>query len=164
VQPLQGHDILVCAHASRDARCAACGPPLVDAMRRAAATAAGGGGQGGEGAEEEVIRVWPSSHVGGHRYAGNALVMSGAGDWYGNLRAEEPAAWEALVQGLKEEEEKQEEEEEDRGGVAGARRFAPPLRAHWRGCRGLDEVQQEAAVVATARDAGAGGDGGGKGC
>lgn len=132
VQPLTGHDVLVCAHASRDARCASCGPPLVEALRVAAAATAAT-----KGAEEEEIRVWPSSHVGGHRYAGNALVMT-SGDWYGNLVAEEPGPWRALVEGLAKGED---------GGMLG---FAQPaLRAHWRGCRGLNEVQQEAAVLAS---------------
>jgi hypothetical protein len=72
--------------------------------------------------------------VGGHRYAGNALVLSGGGDWFGDLKAEESVpALGALVKGL-----------DDKGA-----RFAEPLRAHWRGCRGLDEVQQEAAVLAS---------------
>lgn len=125
---LQGHDVLVCAHASRDARCKACGPALVEALRSAVESRQDGG------PEKEEIRVWRSSHVGGHRYAGNALVMS-SGDWFGNLQAEEPASWRDLLQGLQE-------------GSLADRRFAPPLRAHWRGCTGLDEVQQEAAVVA----------------
>lgn len=128
---LQGHDILVCAHASRDARCKACGPALVEALRSAVEIGQAGGA---EEKEEEEIRVWRSSHVGGHRYAGNALVMS-SGDWFGNLKAEESAAWREMLQGLQE-------------GSLADKRFAPPLRAHWRGCTGLDEVQQEAAVVA----------------
>ncbi len=137
VQPLAGHDVMVCAHASRDARCAACGPALVEALR--------------EQAKDQEIRVWPSSHVGGHRYAGNALVLSGGGDWYGDLKAEESApALGALVEGL-----------DDPG-----TRFAGPLRAHWRGCRGLDEVQQEAAVLASSASssgaAGAGTEAGGR--
>lgn len=126
MQRLQGHDILVCAHASRDARCKACGPALVDALCSAVETTTGG--------EEDKIRVWRSSHVGGHRYAGNALIMS-SGDWFGNLKAEESGAWQDMLQGLKD-------------GSLAERRFAPPLRAHWRGSAGLDEVQQEAAVVA----------------
>ena len=138
VQPLTGHDVLVCAHASRDARCASCGPPLVEALRAAAAAAAAtkGAEEEEEEEEEEEIRVWPSSHVGGHRYAGNALVMT-SGDWYGNLVAEEPGPWRALVEGLGKNED---------GGLGFAQ---PALRAHWRGCRGLDEVQQEAAVLAS---------------
>lgn len=131
VTELQGQDVLVCAHASRDAHCAKCGPPLVEALREVAAAASG----------KEEVRVWPSSHVGGHRYAGNALVMSGSsGDWYGNLHAEDPRPLRALIEGL---------------GGKDAGFASPALRAHWRGCRGLDEVQQEAAVLASGTAGGA---------
>jgi len=69
---LAGQHIFVCVHRSRDPRCGACGPPLAELFiaeleRR---------GLGGE------VTVRRTSHVGGHRFAGNVLIYPG-GDWYG---------------------------------------------------------------------------------
>ncbi len=69
---LVGQHIFVCAHEARDARCGACGPPLVEAF------VAELGARGLEG----QVTVRRTSHVGGHRFAGNVLIYPG-GDWYG---------------------------------------------------------------------------------
>ncbi|EPY32818.1 hypothetical protein STCU_02627 [Strigomonas culicis] len=61
--------IYVCAHSTRDARCAFCGAVLVDLLRKAIVDTMG---------EEALkrISVRKCSHVGGHIYAGNVLVYS----------------------------------------------------------------------------------------
>lgn len=66
--------VLVCVHGARDARCGECGPPLLEALKRSVARA---------GLDD--VRVWGSSHVGGHRYAGNVLIYPD-GVWYGRVR------------------------------------------------------------------------------
>lgn len=50
---------LVCTHGRRDACCARLGVPLYDALRRYV----------------EPEAVWQCSHLGGHRFAGNVLVL-----------------------------------------------------------------------------------------
>jgi len=65
--------LFVCAHARRDARCGHCGPRLLEAARAGAGAA--------------VLRK--CSHVGGHAFAGNALVFrQGSGDFYGYVTPE----------------------------------------------------------------------------
>ncbi|MDX1660220.1 MAG: sucrase/ferredoxin-like family protein [Gemmatimonadota bacterium] len=66
--------IVVCAHGERDERCGECGPPLIDALREAV-----------EEAGIETVRVRATSHVGGHKYAGNVIVFP-EGHWYGYVR------------------------------------------------------------------------------
>lgn len=111
VQNLAGKDIFVCAHASRDARCKACGPPLVKWLREEVDLRG-----------KDQVRVWPSSHVGGHVHAANALVFPG-GDWYGRVNSKEKAK--ILLDG----------NAEDAG-----------LKKMWRGRMGLDEIEQEKLV------------------
>lgn len=62
---------LVCTHGKRDQCCALWGRPLVNEL-----------------AERSPERVWESSHVGGHRFAGNLVVLP-EGYTYGYLRAED---------------------------------------------------------------------------
>jgi hypothetical protein len=62
----------VCVHGNRDARCGACGPPLVE--RFTAELEALG--------LADKVTVRRNSHLGGHRFAGNVLIYPG-GDWYG---------------------------------------------------------------------------------
>lgn len=69
-----GRWVLVCVHAARDPRCGDCGPPLARAIEREAAAA---------GLAD--VRVRASSHVGGHKYAGNVIVYP-EGVWYGYVR------------------------------------------------------------------------------
>ena len=71
--PLPGRWIFVCVHAARDERCGRCGPPLLEALRQACAE---------EGLDDVTIRA--TSHVGGHKYAGNVIVYP-EGVWYGTV-------------------------------------------------------------------------------
>lgn len=75
---LVGHHVFVCIHRARDERCGGCGPKVLDAMKAACAS---------EGLEE-VVTVRATSHVGGHKYAGNVIVYP-EGVWYGYVRPED---------------------------------------------------------------------------
>lgn len=66
--------ILVCAHKLRDKRCGVVGPLLVDAFRQAAQA---------RGLQDKVF-VYPVSHTGGHKFAGNVIIYPG-GHWYGRV-------------------------------------------------------------------------------
>ena len=57
--PVTGPIVLVCAHGRRDPCCARLGPPLFDAL----------------GPHVAPERLWQSSHLGGHRFAPNVLVL-----------------------------------------------------------------------------------------
>jgi len=70
-EPLPGRHVFVCVHAARDERCGRCGPPLRAALLDAVAEA---------GLGDVAVRA--TSHVGGHKYAGNVLVYP-EGVWYG---------------------------------------------------------------------------------
>lgn len=74
---LPGRHVFVCIHAARDERCGRCGPPLLSAVREAVAEA---------GLEDVTVRA--TSHVGGHKYAGNLLVYP-EGIWYGYVRPDD---------------------------------------------------------------------------
>lgn len=76
---LPGRHVFVCVHAARDERCGRCGPPLLSAVREAVAEA---------GLEDVTVRA--TSHVGGHKYAGNLLVYP-EGIWYGYVRPDDAA-------------------------------------------------------------------------
>ena len=71
-ETLAGQHLFVCVHGARDKRCGECGPPLAERFQAELAR---------RGLSQEVA-VRKTSHVGGHRYAGNVLVYPG-GDWYG---------------------------------------------------------------------------------
>lgn len=71
-QPLTQQYVFVCTHGRRDIRCGECGLPLQAALAAAIRD---------YGLTDEVV-VRGSSHVGGHKFAGNVLVYPG-GDWYG---------------------------------------------------------------------------------
>ncbi|BGP32809.1 hypothetical protein JCM10296v2_004593 [Rhodotorula toruloides] len=78
--------IFVCTHTTRDCRCGDLGEPLYQALlkeiqRRKL------GGELREG--EDGVRIARVAHIGGHKWAGNALVYKegGACDWNGLLRA-----------------------------------------------------------------------------
>jgi hypothetical protein len=83
-EPLDGVHVFICTHGARDQRCGACGPPLYE--RFAAEIAARG--------LEGRVHLYRSSHVGGHRYAGNVLIYP-VGDWYGYVT---PAAVPVLIE------------------------------------------------------------------
>ena len=76
-EPLPGRHVFVCVHAARDERCGRCGPPLLMAVRDAVAAA---------GLKDVTVRA--TSHVGGHKYAGNVLVYP-EGVWYGYVRPDD---------------------------------------------------------------------------
>jgi (2Fe-2S) ferredoxin len=73
-EPVEGFHVTACTHAARDDRCGSCGPLLVEAFREAA-----------EARGYDDVTVHASSHVGGHRFAGNVLVYPG-GVWYGYVQ------------------------------------------------------------------------------
>jgi len=74
--PLPGRHVFVCVHGRRDERCGCWGPSIVEALRAACV----------EGDIEVPVRA--TSHVGGHKYAGNVLVYP-EGVWYGYVRPED---------------------------------------------------------------------------
>ena len=74
--PLAGRHVFVCVHGRRDERCGCWGPPIVEALRAACVTA---------GVD---VPVRATSHVGGHKYAGNVIVYP-EGVWYGYVRPED---------------------------------------------------------------------------
>lgn len=76
-QPLTGHHLFVCVHGRRDIRCGECGPPLIDKLQQELS----------QQPIAEDVTVYPTSHVGGHVYAGNVLIYPG-GDWYGYITPE----------------------------------------------------------------------------
>ena len=65
-EAMRGYYVFVCAHASRDKRCGACGPVLVTRFKEEIE------GQGLDG----QVSVSACSHVGGHKYAGNVIIFS----------------------------------------------------------------------------------------
>lgn len=73
-------DLVVCTHGRHDACCGKFGYPVYEALRR-------------EHAEQEGLRVWRASHLGGHRFA-PTLVDYPEGRYWGRL---EPWAVEKLV-------------------------------------------------------------------
>lgn len=75
--PVDGRHVLVCVHTERDERCGSCGPRLVEAFEATIAER-----------ELDDVHVHRSSHVGGHRFAGNVIVYP-EGVWYGYVRPED---------------------------------------------------------------------------
>jgi hypothetical protein len=67
--------ILVCAHQARDKRCGRAGPQVIQTMRQYMAT---------QGIDSREVAVLPSSHIGGHEYAGT-LITYPSGNWYGRI-------------------------------------------------------------------------------
>jgi (2Fe-2S) ferredoxin len=74
---LNGTHVFVCTHGARDDRCGQCGPAIVSALRRAC-----------RHAELDDVSVRATSHVGGHKFAGNVLIYPD-GVWYGHVRPED---------------------------------------------------------------------------
>ncbi|CEH13243.1 related to lip5-lipoic acid synthase [Ceraceosorus bombacis] len=82
-QPKDVSDIFVCIHGSRDCRCGIAGGELCERLEEETRkyrerTLL-------DGAKPKRIRIWGIGHVGGHKWAANAIVQP-SGDWYGNLR------------------------------------------------------------------------------
>jgi len=67
--------ILVCVHQSRDKRCGRAGPQIVQAMKEHMTKRA---------ISNNDVMVLPSSHIGGHEYAGT-LITYPSGNWYGRI-------------------------------------------------------------------------------
>lgn len=63
---LAGSYIFVCAHGSRDKRCGVCGPVLVSKLKEEIEL---------RGLKDQTY-VYPCSHIGGHKYAGNLIIYS----------------------------------------------------------------------------------------
>ncbi len=82
--------VLVCVHAERDERCGRCGPPVLAAFRAELDR---------RGLADVALHA--TSHVGGHKYAGNVLVYP-EGEWYGHVGpAEVPRIVERhLIEGI----------------------------------------------------------------
>ncbi|KAL7422459.1 hypothetical protein Q5752_003107 [Cryptotrichosporon argae] len=106
-------EVLVCTHGARDCRCADRGGPLVDALRDEVAR------RGLEG----KVGVYEVAHVGGHKFAANAITLP-ALDMLSKLSAADAPAVVAHARG-----------------EAG-------LWAQWRGRLGLTEDEQAAVWVA----------------
>lgn len=76
--------IYVCVHGTVDCRCGVVGNDLIAALKaQARKHEADCAAQGTRPSRR--VHVIPVSHVGGHKWAANALVYP-HGDWYGNLR------------------------------------------------------------------------------
>jgi (2Fe-2S) ferredoxin len=74
---LEGTHVFVCTHGLRDDRCGRCGPAIVSALRLAC-----------RDVELDDVSVRATSHVGGHKFAGNVLIYPD-GVWYGHVRPED---------------------------------------------------------------------------
>lgn len=107
--PLGGPLVLVCAHGRRDACCARLGVPLYEAL----------------GAHLPAASLWQASHLGGHRFAPNVVVLP-AGVQLGRVSVAEAA------------------------GVAGALAAGRIPLDHYRG-RTLYEAPVQAAEIAVRR-------------
>lgn len=68
--------VLVCCHTQRDVRCGQRGPPLVRAIQQWNAAAAAASATAASSASQPHLRVYPTSHVGGHEFAGNLLLYA----------------------------------------------------------------------------------------
>ena len=69
-------DVIVCTHGSHDVCCGRFGYPLYEELR-----------QGYAAGSEGRLRVWRTSHMGGHRFAPNLLDLP-EGRYWGRLRSE----------------------------------------------------------------------------
>jgi hypothetical protein len=114
--------IFVCAHGSRDARCGVLGTALAQQLEKIIA----------QRQLANFIEVYTTSHIGGHKYAGNVVVYGRShpadGDWYGGLHA---AHAEVFLDALLNME----------IGVDGGAED-PMLREFWRGRIGLSKEEQ----------------------
>lgn len=70
--------ILVCVHGTRDKRCGRAGPQVIESMKEKITK------MEGQKIGTNDIKVMPSSHIGGHEFAGTLIVFP-QGDWYGQV-------------------------------------------------------------------------------
>lgn len=68
-----GRDLMVCTHGNRDACCGTFGVPLFESLRRQADDGLAAYGTG--------VRVWRTSHTGGHRFAPTLIDMPDGRYW-----------------------------------------------------------------------------------
>lgn len=93
--PVQHSRILVCGHTQRDARCGAIGPLLAAEFRKVLgdknllfdSSNPSTSSTNNKALEDEKWQVSLCSHVGGHVYAGNVIILKRGttGVWYGNV-------------------------------------------------------------------------------
>eukprot|EP00003_Mantamonas_plastica_P000233 TRINITY_DN1021_c1_g1_i1.p1 TRINITY_DN1021_c1_g1~~TRINITY_DN1021_c1_g1_i1.p1 ORF type:complete len:135 (-),score=41.00 TRINITY_DN1021_c1_g1_i1:317-721(-) len=76
VETIEKNHAFVCTHGNRDKRCGTKGVEVADQLCQAV-----------EVGDIEDLVVCRTSHIGGHAYAGNCIV-TGSGNWYGNLDQE----------------------------------------------------------------------------
>ncbi|EFN58489.1 hypothetical protein CHLNCDRAFT_140518 [Chlorella variabilis] len=118
------HDLslFVCCHAARDARCGQLGPPLAASLHRLVRA---------RGLEEHVA-VYATSHIGGHKYAGNVVCYGAVhpcdGDWFGGVNAGNAESFLDALLAVE-------------LGVDGGAEHAA-LRPFWRGRMGLSKEEQ----------------------
>jgi hypothetical protein len=67
--------VLVCVHMARDKRCGRIGPQILSAMSTYLSE---------HNISEQQVKLLPTSHIGGHKYAG-VLIVYPEGDWYGQI-------------------------------------------------------------------------------
>lgn len=83
--------LYVCTHGSRDCRCGVAGTDLLDTLnaevsKHESRQTQPAGAYSESGLHHgKKVKVFGVSHVGGHKWAANALLYP-HGDWYGNLR------------------------------------------------------------------------------
>lgn len=95
-EQIDGSHIFVCCHHKRDMRCAACGPRVYKALVEKVSTLFSSGSGSGSASVSLLhpkcrsARVYRTSCVTGHKYAGNVIVFKYSpemkkyfGDWYG---------------------------------------------------------------------------------
>ncbi|KAL4457869.1 hypothetical protein ABPG75_012734 [Micractinium tetrahymenae] len=120
--PVPNLCLFVCCHAARDARCGAAGPPLAAALQRLVQ----------ERGLAQHVQVFQTSHIGGHKYAGNVAVYGAMhpcdGDVFGGLGAGNAEAFLDALMGVE-------------LGVDGGAGDAA-LRPFWRGRMGLSKLEQ----------------------
>lgn len=114
--------LFVCCHGSRDARCGVLGTALAKQLISLVK----------ERQLEHLIEVYSTSHIGGHKYAGNVIAYGGShpadGDWYGGLHGAHAEVFLDCLLNME-------------IGVDGGAED-PVLREYWRGRMGLSKEEQ----------------------
>jgi len=80
-ETIQGAQIFICCHGSKDMRCGVCGPQLYKAFAEQIPQS---------GYSQEPVAIRRCNHIGGHKFAGNLIIYKYSagnrrvfGDWYG---------------------------------------------------------------------------------
>ncbi|KAI3436795.1 hypothetical protein D9Q98_006206 [Chlorella vulgaris] len=154
--PMPNLALLVCCHAARDTRCGKLGPPLAATLQRLvqqrgldqeppslsasandpAAASDSQPSSRSSGASPSTalprVQVFGTSHIGGHKYAGNVLCYGAEhpcdGDWFGGVNSGNAEAFMEAILGI------------ELGVDGGAE--DPALRPYWRGRLGLTKEEQ----------------------